>query len=197
MPVRGTKRTHPAKAPSGKFVLRLAPELHATLREAARDAGLSLNDYCMRKLRAPVGNIAAHADASTLVARAADLLADDLIAILVYGSWSRGEARAGSDLDVLIVVAPGVSITRALYRKWDELPALSWEGHIVDPHFVHPLDGRHGTKGTWAEAAIDGIIIFERGLQISLQLARIRRDILAGRLVRRVVHGQPYWSEVA
>jgi predicted nucleotidyltransferase len=185
------------KPPSGKFVLRLSPELHAMLREAAHDAGLSLNDYCVRKLAAPVGDIAVHSDASVLVARAADLFADDLMAIVVYGSWARGEARAGSDVDVLIVVAPGVPVTRALYRKWDDLPPISWDGHVVDPHFIHPPDRDRGTRGSWAEAAIDGIVIFERGLQISRQLAGIRRDILAGRLVRRVLHGQPYWSEVA
>jgi hypothetical protein len=39
-------------------------------------------------------------------------------------------------------------------------------------------------------------VLFERGLDTSARLARVRRDILAGRLVRGVVHGRPYWSEV-
>jgi hypothetical protein len=49
----------------------------------------------------------------------------------------------------------------------------------------------------WAEVAIDGIVLFERGLRLTEHLVRVRRDIAAGRLVRRMVHGQPYWTEVA
>jgi hypothetical protein len=45
--------------------------------------------------------------------------------------------------------------------------------------------------------AIDGVVIFERGLRLSSYLADVRRTILAGRIVRRSVHGQPYWHEVA
>jgi len=193
----GTRRRSQARAASGRFVLRLAPELHEVLRRAASDAGVSLNDYCARKLAAPVGDLASLADAAAVVARAAELFGDDLVAIVAYGSWARGEAVAGSDLDVLVVLEADVSITRALYRDWDGHPPIAWDGHVVDPHFVHLPDEKGGTAGAWAEAAIDGIVVFERGLRASRRLAAIRRDVLAGRLVRRVVHGQPYWSEVA
>jgi hypothetical protein len=62
---------------------------------------------------------------------------------------------------------------------------------------VHLRGAEERTTGLWAEAAIDGIVLFERGTQVSARLAQARRDIVAGRLVRRVVHGQPYWAEVA
>jgi len=45
--------------------------------------------------------------------------------------------------------------------------------------------------------AVDGIVLFERELRISSALVRTRRDIAAGRLVRRIVHGQPYWTAAA
>lgn len=51
--------------------------------------------------------------------------------------------------------------------------------------------------GLWAEVAMDGVVLFERGLKLSMALVRIRREIISGRLVRRLVHGQPCWSEVA
>jgi hypothetical protein len=51
--------------------------------------------------------------------------------------------------------------------------------------------------GLWAEAALDGVVLFERGLVVSKRLAAVRRDIVAGRLVRRLAHGQPYWAAVA
>ena len=189
--------TKKRRGASGRFVLRLAPGLHAALRAAASDAGVSLNDYCARKLSAPTGNLAALSAASAVVERAAELFEESLVAVVVYGSWSRGEAMSGSDLDVLIVVESDAPITRALYRKWDSRPSIIWDGHTVEPHFVHLREKGGRTTGSWAEAAIDGIVIFERALRVSRHLADIRRDVLAGRLVRRVVHGQPYWSEVA
>jgi hypothetical protein len=97
---------------------------------------------------------------------------------------------------VLVVVDAAAPITRSLYRRGDERP-LAWDGRPVEPHFVHlRAAGAHAT-GLWAEAAIDGIVLFERGSATSARLAQMRRAIVDGRLVRRVVHGQPYWSEVA
>jgi predicted nucleotidyltransferase len=181
---------------SGRFVLRLSPGLHAALRRAARDAGVSLNDYCARKLALPAGNPLIFGGATAVVERAAALFAADLIAVVAYGSWARGEALSTSDVDVLVVVEAGAPITRELYRRWDATP-LEWDGRPVEPHFVHLRGAEERTTGLWAEAAIDGIVLFERGTQVSARLAQARRDIVAGRLVRRVVHGQPYWAEVA
>ena len=42
---------------SGRFVLRLTPELHAELQAAAKQSGVSLNEFCARKLSAPVGEL--------------------------------------------------------------------------------------------------------------------------------------------
>jgi len=191
--MRDTRRPSPA---SGRFLLRLPPSLHATLRAAARAAGLSLNDYCVRKLAAPAGNPTALAGASAVVERAAELFGEDLVAVIAFGSWARGEAMASSDVDVLVVVEARAPLTRALYRRWDERP-LAWEGRPVEPHFVHLREVGASAGGLWAEAAIDGIVLFERGTRVSERLVAVRRDIVAGRLVRRTAHGQPYWSEVA
>lgn len=177
-------------------MLRLSSGLHAALRNAARSAEMSLNDFCVRKLALPSGNPTAMTGATAVVERAAELFGDALLAIVAYGSWTRDEAVAGSDVDVLIVVDAGAPITRSLYRQWDEKP-LAWDGHAVEPHIVHLRGPEEGASGLFAEAAIDGIVLFERGLRVSRRLAEIRRDILAGRLVRRIVHGQPYWAEVA
>jgi len=180
---------------SGRFVLRLPPPLHAALQEAARASGLSLNEYCMRRLSVAGSALALDVEASAVVVRAAGLVGDALAGVVVYGSWARGEATPTSDVDVLIVVASQVALTRALYRAWDEQP-VTWQGRPVDPHFVHPPPERV-EGGAWAEAALDGILVFERGLRVSRELARIRRMIADGRLVRRRAHGQPYWTVAA
>jgi hypothetical protein len=192
---RDIRRRRSRRPPSGRFLLRLSPGLHATLRAAADEAGVSLNDYCTRRLAAPGGGLSTSSSASVVVDRAAEIFGGQLIGVVAFGSWARGGAGAGSDVDVLIVVDPTVSITRALYRRWDQRP-LAWEGREVEPHFVRLAVGTRAT-GLWAEAAIDGVVLFERGSRLSARLGEVRRAIVDGRLIRRLSHGQPYWAEVA
>jgi hypothetical protein len=178
--------------PSGRFLLRLPPALHAELQAAARGAGVSLNEYCIRRLSGPFPALAADESALQVLRRAQDMAGDALVAVVLHGSWARREASAASDVDVLLVVEPQVRLTRALYRAWDRAP-VAWHGRTVDPHFVHPPRAEVA-GGVWGEVAIEGIILFERDLRISSALVDIRRAIASGQLVRRVVHGQPYWT---
>lgn len=195
---RGIRDRAPSRraAASGRFVLRIDPGLHAALRAAAREAGVSLNDYCAGKLVLPVGPSAATAPAGAAVARAAGLFGERLLGVVAYGSWARGEAGVESDVDLLVVLDEGVALTRALYREWDAAP-LEWAGRPVEAHFVHLPPPAETVAGLWAEVALDGIVLFERGLRVSTRLAAIRRDVASGRIVRREAHGQPYWTRVA
>jgi len=182
---------------SGKFVLRIDPGLHAALRRAARAEGISLNDFCARKLAAPAGSTSAPEGATAAVQLAIRLFGADLIAVAVFGSWARGEAADGSDVDLLIVLDDRRKLTRALYRAWDDEP-LRFAGRSAEPQFVHLPPDDLVVAGLWAEVALDGIVLFEQALLLSRRLVRVRRDIVSGRIVRRVVHGQSYWvSEVA
>lgn len=185
-----------ARAATGRFVLRIDAGLHATLREAAREAGVSLNEYCARKLATPRGVLSEHADAAAVLSHASALFAFDLVGLIAFGSWARGELADSSDVDVLVVVDAGVELTRELYRQWDASP-LRWGGRPVDVHFVHLPAPEARVLGVWGEAAIEGIVLFERGTRVTEHLIRVRHDIAAGRIVRRVAHGQPYWTEVA
>jgi predicted nucleotidyltransferase len=178
---------------SGTFVLRLDPRLHAVLRAEAAAAGTSLNEWCSRVLAAPGGSLAAATDvALTIRSR----LGADLLGIVVYGSFARDELTAGSDVDLLVVLASSVKITRALYRDW-ETPALDWEGREVDLHFVHLPEAGDPVSGSWAEAAVCGIVLSDRDLVVSRRLNAIRGRIAAGELVRRMAQGQPYWIHEA
>ena len=189
-----TRRIHATA--SGRFVLRISPGLHAALRRAATEAGLSLNDYCARKLAAPLGNLAALRGGSETVERAARLFGDRLVGVAAFGSWARGEPVKGSDVDVLVVLDRRVTLARELYLTWDEAP-VSWGGRAVEPHFVHLPEPEEGVAGIWAEVALDGLVLFEQGLRLSTRLVQVRREIAAGRIVRRVAHGQPSWTGVA
>ena len=184
--------SHDTAAKSGRFLLRMPPPLHAALEGAARAAGLSLNEYCVRQL-ATTGLRAGDADAVALVSRASEVAGNALAGVLLHGSWVRGDATPTSDVDALVVVEPRIPLGRALYRTWDLQP-VTWRGRRVDPHFVHPATV-DTFSGLWAEAAIDGLVLFDRDGRLSASLARVRRAIAEGRFVRRVAHGQPYWTE--
>ena len=181
--------------PSGRFVLRIDPALHEALRRAARECGLSLNDYCARRLAAPPAACDA-ADAGPALRHAASVFDDRLLGVVLFGSYARGDAGTASDVDLLVVVDERVALARSLYRRWDADP-VTWENRRVEPHFVHLPDPAAVTGGVWAEAGLDGIVLFERRMAVSRRLAEVRRHVLSGRLVRRFVHGQPYWAEVA
>ena len=182
------------QALSGRFVLRLDPDLHAELRREAAFRGISLNAHCVQRLAAPGGVSPGFEGAAETVRRAGELMGESLVGIAVFGSWARGEPADASDVDVLIVIDEDIPITRDLYRRWDESP-VAWDGRPVDPHFVHPPPQRRTPSGLWAEAAIDGIVLHDPRHRLYPRLAEVRRAIAEGRLRRRTVHGVGYWTE--
>ncbi|MBU6223069.1 MAG: toxin-antitoxin system HicB family antitoxin [Planctomycetes bacterium] len=175
---------------SGTFVVRLDPGLHALLRHEAKAAAASLNEWCSRSLTTP-GAPGLGAAADVLLAIRTRCGAS-LLGVVAYGSFARDELTAGSDVDLLVVLAAGVKITRSLYRQWEgAVPA--WERREVDLHFVHLPDAGDPVSGSWAEAAVCGIVLYDRDLVVSRWLIDIRTRIARGELVRRMSQGQPYW----
>lgn len=189
--------TDTTSAPSGRFLLRIDPKLHAELRRAAEAAGLSLNEYCARRLQTPGSDVAAVDGAVEAVERALDLLGGGLRGVVVFGSWARREADPDSDVDLLLVIDDRVALDRELYRRWDALPPILWHDRPVEPHFVHLPADDDPPSSLWAEVAVDGIVLHDRDLAVSTHLNRVRRAIADGRLVRRTTDGQRYWVEAA
>jgi predicted nucleotidyltransferase len=186
-------RDKEAKA-SGRFVLRIDAALHAALRRAADEESLSLNEYCARKLALPGQRVSG--STSGLVERAARMAGGALLGVAAFGSWARGDLADSSDVDLLIVFDESMPIHRRLYERWDEVP-MRWGDHLIEPHFVHLPPKDESLSAVWAEVAVEGIVLFERELIVSRQLVQIRQKIASGTIVRRVVHGQRYWVEVA
>lgn len=176
---------------SGRFVLRLPPALHALLRDAARQAGLSLNAYCVQGLAAAPG--AAVGPTAGVVPRAATVFGDELVGVVVHGSWARGEATTSSDVDVLVVLEPTSRVTRRTYATWD-LEPIAHEGRDVDVHFATLPEDDVDPGPMWLEVAIDGIVVSDRDHRIARYLGTVRRRIAAGAWTRHVAHGHPYWA---
>ncbi len=183
--------THRRRPASGRFVLRLDPALHASLREAAQAAGASLNRYCASKLASPAPVL--DPEAAAIVHRARAILGDSLLGVVAFGSWTRGDESSSSDLDILLVAGDRVRISRDLYRKWDAEPGLSWHGHPVSPHFVHLRPDSEPVSGFWAEVALDGLVVFDPEWVVSRHLVALRRRISAGEIEQRVAGGRAYW----
>lgn len=122
------------------------------------------------------------------------MLQDALVGVVVFGSWARGELGPSSDIDVLIVAAPNVPITRALYRRWDEQP-IGCKRHPIEAHFAQLPGETQRPSGFWAEVAADGRVLMDAQGQVSAYLASVREAVAGGRLRRCKTHGHPYWVE--
>lgn len=188
-------RARSADTPT-RFLLRLPAAVHTAVKRDAEVLALSINEYCVRRLRAPAAPLALEADAQALIARAADMLDDRLVGLVLHGSFARGDARQTSDVDALIVVETSIPLTRSLYRTWDSEP-VTWGARPVDSHFVHLPEDPSQAGSVWCEAAIEGVVLIDPRGQVDAALRQVRRAIAVGRLVRKQVHGHPYWTKVA
>lgn len=179
------------RPPSGRFVLRLPVKLHDALRRRATALDLSLNQLCLRALSEylSAGRPAAGEPGPPWLRAARRALGGELLGAVLFGSEARGEARTGSDIDLLLVAGPSVPLTRRLYALWDE--SLAEDRH--SPHFVHLPSSTAEAGSLWLEAAVDGTVLSDREGRVGRFLGRLRRAIAAGRLTRKTAYGHPYW----
>jgi predicted nucleotidyltransferase len=124
------------------------------------------------------------------------VVGEHLLGVVALGSWARGQAAADSDIDALIVIDPAVPLTREIYRAWDRTP-LSFDGRAIDAHFVHSSAQGASPTSVWCEAAVDGLVWYDRDGRLTRRLAEVRRAIAEGRVVCGFAHGQPYWKGAA
>jgi predicted nucleotidyltransferase len=182
------------KQPSGRFVVRIPPELHGRVRRYAYERGMSLNQCCVQALDrltrdSPLERFTGEAAPEQWIKNARETLPNGLIAVVLFGSAARGEAGQDSDVDLLVVIDDTIDLNRSLYERWDAL----CRDTEVNPHFVHlpaaALDG----GSLWFEVAIDGIVLHEQGFRVSGYLRRIRQAIAEGLIERRDAYGHGYW----
>jgi hypothetical protein len=189
---------------SGKFVIRMPAMLHRRLREEAARSRQSLNQLCVMKLQTHVGVLGAPGNSQIqqgivsggLMAEIVGRWEPELIGLVLFGSTARGEATESSDVDLLLVMMPEVPITRACYRVWDEFcreHSGAWDLERISAHFVQLPNLVRDAGGLWYEASLDGIVLWDRGRQVTRFLGSVREAMGQGKIRRRMLHGSPYW----
>jgi len=169
------------------------------------ERGISLNALCVRLLglgidsggNSEVDALEEYASWWSVARRHVEANAEQFLGAVLFGSASRGELRVDSDIDLLLVVAPQVSLHRDLYRQWDDFLAGNTLPHEVNAHFVHLPDTVEAAGSLWLEAATEGRLLTDRTGVVQRFFVRLRRAIAAGEFVRGVIHGQPYWRHAA
>lgn len=164
-------------------MVRLPQRLHEELTSEAHSCGCSLNQLVVSKLSKK-----SFLEDSTLL---------EIIklysprAIIQFGSTTRGEATATSDIDLLIILDPETPIERNLYLIWEQKlpPATKYS-----PQFVHLPVSQNNLGGLWLEAALEGEILFTRDRSIREFISSVKNRIAQGQYVRKWTHGQPYWT---
>lgn len=78
-----------------------------------------------------------------------------------------------------------------------DIAPLTVDGRAIDAHFTHLPAAGAAPTAVWCEAAVDGIVWYDRDGAVATRLGDVRRAIADGRVVRGVAHGQPYWKGAA
>lgn len=186
--------TSTSTSASGRFLLRIDPDLHRRLRREADARGQSLNEHCARRLAEPATALSGVEGATATLRRALEVFGEALVGVVVFGSWARATTHAGSDVDLLLVLVPDVAPTRAMYRRWDREPS-TWDGRRVEAHLARLPGNLDAPTALWAEIAQEGIVVWERDYRLSRRLAVLRKQLARSGMQRRTLHGQPYWTE--
>ena len=181
---------------ASQLLLRIDSELHAILRKDARKMKVSLNQLCSERLLFPhvLNSLPNELQEGVLAGQKA--AGANLVGMVLFGSWARGQQSDQSDIDLLIVLEADTKINRVRYTKWQE-----HEENIgrCEPHFVSLPKSLDHISGLWAEIATDGIVLMDAQLKIQRFLSQVRRAVSEGKLLAKKVHGHTYWirSEVA
>ncbi|RJR44701.1 MAG: nucleotidyltransferase domain-containing protein [Deltaproteobacteria bacterium] len=129
---------------------------------------------------------------SQIVTSLKEGLGERLVAIVLYGSRARGQARQASDWDLFIIAS--------------DLPAQLWERHILLKRFLPaayrgavsllaktPLEFEEKISSLYLDIAQDGQILFDPHGYARQRLAELQRLITETGLYRKQSPGGEVW----
>jgi predicted nucleotidyltransferase len=119
-------------------------------------------------------------------------LADDLVAVVLFGSRARGDANEASDWDLMIIARnlPDQVFERHLVLK-TMLP-IAWRG-ITAILAKTPQEFEARLPGLYLDIALDGIVLYDTHEYIAERLARLRRLIQKKGLRRELSQRDMVW----
>jgi len=179
---------------SGKFVLRVNPELHQTLRQKAKELKQSLNTTCAQLLKSALQNqknSVSNPRLEFITKKTKKVFKNHLIGIVLFGSVVKKTTFATSDIDLLVVMKPSCKLSRQLYQTWDSKIDDQKEP-IINPHFVNLPHNKH-MSSLWLEVAKNHKIIWQKDKRLGLTLKEIQDSIFSGKVKAQESHGHPYW----
>jgi predicted nucleotidyltransferase len=131
-----------------------------------------------------------------LVSKLREGLGSDLVAVVLFGSRARGEAREGSDWDVLVIAhrLPGRTLERAMRIK-RMLPS----DHRGEVSLLAktPEEFTAGLPDLYLDIAVDGVILYDTDEYMAGRL-RLLRGLIRRKGLRREKEGRDliwHWRE--
>ncbi len=172
--------------PSGKFVLRLDPELHQELKSQALAHKMSLNEWIKHRLQGTQA-----LSPIPIIDRLLKTFSGNLVGVVQFGSSVRNEMHKSSDVDLLLVLKTEFKFDRSIYQKWDR-EFNGKQDAVLSPQFSHlPVSVEYSSL--WLEIALEGVIHYDPTGQVFATIRKIRDAIAEGRFHRKLSHGHPYW----
>jgi len=125
------------------------------------------------------------------------LLGDELVGLVLFGSWARGEAREDSDVDVFVVLKSlrGVEARAAVYKVVSR--SVGRAATLVDARADELFGEELELTPLLLNILVDGIVVYDRTGKLAELAAKARRLVEAEGLVRyRTPDGKYGWKRL-
>lgn len=184
---------------SGKFVLRLPPDLHQILVKKSHQMEKSLNQVCLDLLsqknfvdtHPAQASIWHHVYEHTFEPLKKNF-GKKLLGIVGFGSYAKGQQTESSDIDLLIILDASIPLTRSLYRWWDT--HVHWISSTeLNAHFIHLPRHIQNATGIWFEVAQNHHMLYQQKSKVAPFFKKAIGAIQKGQLRQYWSHGHPYW----
>lgn len=120
-------------------------------------------------------------------------LGDNLIAVVLFGSRSRGDARPDSDWDLLLLAE---GLPGSPWHRQQQIVSLlprPWR-HQVNVVIHTPAEWFSRVTPLALDIALDGVVIYDDGLHaISTRLAMLRQKVAQLGLERQAIDSEWIW----